>query len=453
MKVMLIQPPSSFKLMDKVNVYEPLGLEYLGAALKEEKHEVILHDARLEPDYESVFRSYKPDVVGLTGFTPHLNIVKQIAAGLKLITPNVFIIVGGHHATVKPEDYNCKDIDLVVRGEGVVTLREVMKCLEGGRSFKDIPGLGIPGSEMVQTATRPHPGLDSLPFPDRSLTSKHRNSYFSEWMKPLASVRTSLGCVNRCSFCALWAITGGRYLQRQPENIVEELKTIEEEYIFFCDDESMCDWRRMDRLADLIKDAGIKKKYFLYARVDTIVKHPDLFAKWKDIGLVQAFIGFETFTNKRLRDLNKGITVEQQEEAVKIFNDLKIDIYGAFVVDPSFTRKDFSDLTSYIRKLNPTITAIAILTPFPGTELYARRMNEITTDMPELYDLAHTVLPTTLPLKEFYLEYVKVWSKTNTLFRTLKLILKYERGRRLSALRDFINVFKQLKQELFTTIN
>lgn len=84
MKVMLIQPPSSYKLEDKFDIYEPLALEYLGAALKEEKHEVIVHDAPLEPDYKSVFSSYKPDVVGLTGFTPHVNIIKRIAAGLSL---------------------------------------------------------------------------------------------------------------------------------------------------------------------------------------------------------------------------------------------------------------------------------------------------------------------------------------------------------------------------------
>ncbi|MEW6182126.1 MAG: radical SAM protein [Bacillota bacterium] len=154
-----------------------------------------------------------------------------------------------------------------------------MKRLEESQSFEGIPGLGIPGHEMLLTEAMPHPSLDSLPFPDRSPTSKYRNSYFSMWMRPIASIRTSQGCVGRCSFCALWAITGGRYLQRRPEKIIEELNAIKEEYVFFCDDESMCDWRRMDRLADLIKEAGIRKKYFLYARVDTIVKHPGLFAK------------------------------------------------------------------------------------------------------------------------------------------------------------------------------
>jgi len=276
---------------------------------------------------------------------------------------------------------------------------------------------------MFLTAARPHPGLDSLPFPDRTLTSKYRNSYFSEWLKPLASIRASLGCVSRCNFCALWGITDGRYLYRQPENIVEELKTIGEEHVFFCDDESMCDWRRMDQLADFIREAGIRKKYYLYARVDTIVKHPDLFAKWKDIGLAQAFIGFESFTDERLRKLKKGITVEQQEEAARIFHDLGIDIYGSFIVDPSFSRKDFADLAFYIRRLKTTFTSIGILTPLPGTELYQEKINELTTAKPELYDLVHAVLPTALPLREFYSEYLKLYSRATTLPRFLKVMV------------------------------
>ena len=68
----------------------------------------------------------------------------------------------------------------------------------------------------------------------------------------------------------------GRYFKRNPEKVVEELAGIEEECVFFADDESLLDASRMTRLAQLIKEAGIKKRYFLYGRSDTITKHPDL---------------------------------------------------------------------------------------------------------------------------------------------------------------------------------
>ncbi|MHB8126259.1 MAG: B12-binding domain-containing radical SAM protein [Desulfitobacteriaceae bacterium] len=413
MKVTLIQPTSGNKQNDAVFLQEPLALEYLGAGLKLDNHKVSIIDARLEQDYEAILRSDKPQIVGLTGYTNQLDIVKETASRIKALDPGIFIIVGGHHATVKPKDYNVKDIDLVVRGEGITALREILQCLESGKAFDSILGLGIPGPEMHLTPSRPHPNLDDLPLPDRSLASKHRKDYFMEWMKPLAAIRTSMGCISRCTFCALWTLTGGKYLTRKPESIIEELQSLEEPNIFFCDDESMCDWQRMDKLADLIKESGIKKQYYLYARVDTIVKHPDLFAKWKDIGLVQAYVGFESFTEKDLNALKKNITIEQQYQAAKILKDLKIFIAGSFMVDPSYTKEDFDKLSSHIRSLQvDNMPYISILTPLPGTQLYESKKAELITHEPEKYDLNHTVLPTKLPLKEFYSEYARMYLET-----------------------------------------
>ncbi|HEY6009301.1 MAG TPA: radical SAM protein, partial [Geobacteraceae bacterium] len=319
MKVLLIQPPSCDPMTDRIFLFEPLALEYLGAGLKLDGHEVRLLDARLEPDIEGVFLAFQPDMVGLTGFTSHVNIVKGIAARLKALNPELLVVVGGHHATVRPDDFNEPAIDVVVVGEGVFTLREIVRAVEQGDRLAEIRGLAIPApGTMIFSEPRPYTDLNELPLPDRTLTAGHRHQYFSEWFKPLASVRTSLGCTARCTFCALWGITGGRYLRRDPESVVAELATIAEPNVFFCDDESMCDVRRMDRLADLIREAGIRKNYFLYGRVDTIVNNPELFAKWAGIGLAQVFVGMEDFSDRRLAAMNKGVTAAQQEQAVRV---------------------------------------------------------------------------------------------------------------------------------------
>jgi radical SAM superfamily enzyme YgiQ (UPF0313 family) len=275
MNILLLQPPSNDPLMDQVYLFEPLALEYLGAGVKQDGHSVRLIDCRIEPDYEGVVRSFRPDLVGLTGFTCHRNILLEIARRVKALLPEAWVVVGGHHATVVPEDFNQPEIDVVVIGEGVFTLRELLHAVEHETALADIPGLAIPSpAGMLTTAPRPYTDLNLLPMPDRTLTKGYRHLYFSEWFRPLASVRTSLGCTARCTFCALWKITGGKYLRRAPEQVVNELLTVEEPNVFFCDDESMCDVKRMDRLADLITAAGIRKKYFLYGRVDTIVTIP-----------------------------------------------------------------------------------------------------------------------------------------------------------------------------------
>jgi radical SAM superfamily enzyme YgiQ (UPF0313 family) len=426
MDVLLIQPPSCEPLIDKVFLFEPLALEYLGSALALDGHRSTIVDARLEPDLEGAFRRLRPRLVGITGFTSHLNIVKEIAARLKAIDPQVAIVVGGHHATVCPADFNEPQVDLVVVGEGCFTLREIARALEQGRDWTQIAGLGIPSpAGMTFTARRPMAGLDALPLPDRTLTARYRRHYFSDWFWPLASIRTSLGCTARCTFCALWKLTDGKYLRRDADRVVAELASIAESHIFFCDDESMCDVKRMDRLADRIREAGIRKTYFLYARVDTIVEHPALFAKWEAIGLRQVFVGMEDFSDARLAAMNKGVSTRQQAEAARILERLGIMMHASFMVDPGYGREDFQALSAYVRRLKLRYATFSVMTPLPGTELHASRAGEILSRKPELYDMLHALLPTRLPLPEFYAELARLYQTAVPLLTALRNVARF----------------------------
>ncbi|WP_163338918.1 B12-binding domain-containing radical SAM protein [Desulfopila sp. IMCC35008] len=425
MRIMLIQPPSSIDFIDGVFMHEPLALEYLGAGLKLDDHEVMLFDARIDSDIITAANDFLPDIVALTAYTSQVNIIRTLAGKLKALDPIPFVVVGGHHATVHPADFNVPDIDLIVIGEGVTALREIVREVETEQNFVSIDGLAIPGEKLRHTTVRPHCDLDDLPTPDRSLSARYRNHYFSEWLRPLASIRTSLGCVGRCNFCALWSLTGGKYLKRNNEKVVEELKTIREENVFFCDDESMCDVKRMDLLADLIAENKIHKKYFLYARVDTIVRHPELFEKWRDIGLQQVFVGMESFSDASLRSMNKGVTTTQQEQAVRILKELGILLYASFVVDSNFSREDFRSLTSYVRRLKLQYASFSILTPLPGTQMYQEYHEKLLPYRPEMFDFLHTVLPTNLPLKEFYTEFARLWQSAIPPHRAMKTFSRY----------------------------
>lgn len=447
MKLLLIQPPSCDPMTDRIFLFEPLALEYLGAGLKQDGHEVLLLDARIDPDIENAFLTFRPDLVGITGFTNHLNIIKSIAARLKALSPRVLVVVGGHHATVRPADFHDPAIDAVVIGEGVFTLREIVRAAEAGASFSDISGIGIPGSErMTFTAPRPYTDLNLLPFPDRTLTAGYRGHYFSEWFKPLASVRTSLGCTARCNFCALWKITNGKYLRRDPEQVVAELLAVEEQNVFFCDDESMCDVKRMDRLADLIEAAGIRKKYFLYGRVDTIVKHPELFEKWAKIGLSQVFVGMEDYSDQRLQAMKKGITTAQQEMAVQILDRLGIMMYASYMVDPAYTTEDFQNLLEYVRKMKHNYATFTVMTPLPGTELHDAREGELLSGKPELYDMLHPLLPTALPMQQFFQEFGRLYTDAVPLHRALPTLFRFGPHGMLLRIRMLGKFLQKLKR-------
>ncbi len=447
MRVLLIQPASCDPLMDQVYLFEPLALEYLGAGLKLDNHTVLLHDARLEPDWETTFNKFQPDLVGLTGFTSQLHIVTAMATRIKTLVPDTWVVVGGHHATVAPHDFNLPAIDLVVLGEGVFTLREIIRAIQHEAGFQQLKGLAIPCPDgMLFTEPRPYTDLNLLPLPDRSLTAQHRSRYFSEWFKPLASVRTSLGCTARCNFCALWQITGAKYLRRDPEQVVAELQTVAEPNIFFCDDESMCDVRRMDRLADLIQAAGIRKNYFLYGRVDTIVNHPELFEKWAKIGLAQVFVGMEDCSDARLTAMRKGTTVAQQEQAVAILKRLGIMMYASYMVNPDYNQDDFRALQAHVRRMGHTYATFTVMTPLPGTELYEQNKQRLLSTKPELFDMLHSLLPTRLPLQQFYQEMTRLYTTAVPLHRSLPTLFKFGPHGLLLRLRLFGRFLDKMKQ-------
>ncbi|MEJ2733002.1 MAG: radical SAM protein [Anaerolineae bacterium] len=427
MKILLIEPAKAPGTIggDDIFLYEPLALEYLAAGVCK-NHDVKILDLRLEKNLQQILEGFSPDVVGVTSYTVHVNTARSLCDQIKAWNPEVLTVVGGHHATVAPNDFLSPTIDLIVLGEGVFVFEEIVERFEQGRGFDGIPGLAFArNGGLGRTEPPPVVDLDAFPFPARELTDKYRHRYYSEWMKPLASMRTSKGCPYRCSFCALWKISGGRYLRREPSQVAQELATIGEDNIFFADDESLVDVARMKTLASMIKDAGLQKQYFLYGRSDTIARNPDLLERWREIGLQRVFVGLEFSRDQDLAYINKGSTTRDNESAVRILQALDIEIYASLIVRPEFTREDFAALRQYCRDLGLTFATFAVLTPLPGTDLYEEVESQLITHDYDYFDFLHTLLPTELPLKDFYREYARLFTSAIPLTRQATTLRRF----------------------------
>ena len=413
MKILLIQPPKAPVTLggEDVFLYEPLALEYLAAGVAPQ-HDVKILDMRLDQKLRRALDGFSPDVVGITAYTVHVKTVRRMFETIKRLDPRVLTVVGGHHATVRPRDFLSGAIDVVVTGEGVEPFRQVVARFERGEGLEGVPGVGLPrGGELLLTDSPPSVPLDDLPHPARELTAAYRHHYYSEWMKPLASIRTSKGCPYRCTFCALWKIAGGRYLRRRPQCVVQELGRIEEECVFFADDESLIDVPRMKTLARLIGEAGIRKRYFLYGRSDTISRNPELVHMWRDVGLERVFVGLESFRDEDLRYVGKGSTTDDNRRAVDVLHDVGVEVYASFILRPEFTPDDFSRLRDYCHELDLDFASFAVLTPLPGTDLMEQVEDRLITDDYDFFDFIHTVLPTALPLEAFYSEYARLYAQ------------------------------------------
>jgi radical SAM superfamily enzyme YgiQ (UPF0313 family) len=241
-------------------------------------------------------------------------------------------------------------------------------------------------------------------------------------------------------------MTGGRYLTRAPERIVEELGTIAEPYVFFADDESLLDVKRMEALADHIRRAGIRKRFFLYGRSDTIAKHPDLLAKWKGVGLERVFVGFEFFRDEDLKRIRKGSTAKHNRAAIRTLKELEIETWPMFMVRPDFDRGDFLALRAYCREMAFDFIGFPVLTPLPGTELYEGTADKRIASDYDYYDFFHTLLPTRLPLKDFYRELAELYKHSRSIRSQLRLMRKY----RLRELPALLSAYSALMKRLGT---
>jgi radical SAM superfamily enzyme YgiQ (UPF0313 family) len=405
MRILLVSPPSGdltigLKHLAKV---EPLGLEILGAAVPD--HQVELLDMELDTDLAGALERFRPDIVGASAQVVQTYTARRVLKATKEFNPKILTLLGGHHATLCPDEFNAPYIDAIVLGEGVTAFQEIIERRRQGRDFDDVAGLAIPRNGRLHfTPPRPLPAtLDHQPLPDRSLTAPYRSRYFYLFESPVASIQTSLGCTFPCNFCSCQKFTRRRFIPRSPELVGEDLSRIEQEFVMFCDDHSFLDVKRMERLHDLIVERGIKKRYFAYTRADCVAQNPVLFEKWARIGLVMAMTGLEAVDDSGIDALNKRTSVEINERAIEILAKCGIALSAGFVIMPDYTEADFKRIDAYVRaRPNIALTELTPLTPLPATDLHAEQKESILTHHREVYDLAHFVVPTRLPPRDLY---------------------------------------------------
>jgi hopanoid C-3 methylase len=428
MKVLFIQPYSLPESLagDDTSMFEPLALEYLSAGIKDISQTQLI-DMRLDKGLEKTVNDYQPDVVAITGYSVHVNAVKTIIKDIRLMNNNIKLVLGGHHASVAPEDFFDIQPDYIICGEGVYAFRELILSLKGSQKLTDLKDIEIStNQDIIILKQISVADLDNYPFPDRELSSKYRQHYFSYWMKPAATLRSSAGCKFKCSFCSLWGTYKGKYFVRKPEKILEEIMGIKEDIIYFCDDESFLDPQNMLKLAALLKENGVKKRYHMMVRADTVVKNKNVIAAWKEIGLDRVFIGVEGYDDSTLKKLNKGTTASINEQAIKYLQSLGMSIITNFIIVQDFEQKDFKALRDYVRRMKLSSAIFTVLTPLPGTQFFREVEDKLIDRQFEHFDVMHSMLPTKLPLKQFYKEIYKLYQGSSSIFERLKFIFQFK---------------------------
>lgn len=416
MRVLFVYPNARVELIgygDLGSIAEPLALEYLASVAASHGAERQLLDLRLHPDdLDPVLTAYRPDVVAVTGYSMHVLRMIEICQRAKELVPGVITVVGGHHATLLPDDFLIDAIDLVAVGEGTRPFGEILARLKDGRAIEGVAGIWArKDGAFVFGGAQSEIEIDELPMPDRTITGDDRRAYFIDWMRPIALLRTTVGCPYRCSFCSLWRIMDGQYHKRDVEYVVAELATIEEENVFLVDDEPFVNPRRMLALANAIKAAGIKKKYFAYCRADTLLKHRDVMQAWREIGLERVFLGIEGISAREMADYNKRLTVGQIERSFREARALGISVFAGFIINTNYQANDFKQVIRFIQHNKVDYPSFTILTPLPGTPALTADFQGVTelqeNGRPrwDFWNFQNPVTETALPREEFMRHY------------------------------------------------
>lgn len=418
MRVLLVKPQARLGpilSLQRFQLLEPLELGYVAAAL-DGRHEVRVADLRLASNplraFEMALRRFRPQVVGLSGYSHEATTIKELAGQVKRALPATRVVVGGHHATVAPEDVATNHVDAVVRGEGCEPFRMVVDRIAAGQVLTGIANVVVPGDGDGRGGQWPRfPDPNTLPVPRRDLWSwrAYRSVWLEEnplpWrsiMPPVAQVRTSFGCRMKCSFCIVPFLCGGQHLARSVATVADEIARLPARHVYFSDDENFIDEEFAAALADELERRGVEKRYFAWVRSTTVLRSPELLRRWRRIGLDAVFIGFEFASDEELSQVSKGCTVAMNERALDVLRRMGVAVHAAFMILPEYGEEDFDRLRRYVAALPPVQCSFTVCTPSPGTPDYEAMKPRIWVPNPfDLHDCMHPLTPTRLPLRRF----------------------------------------------------
>ena len=412
MRVLLIHP-SALMYSELYLRLEPLGLERVAAAVRAAGHEVRLIDLQVfgHADLVAELDGFRPAAVGFSvNYLANVPEVVDLAREIKQRRPETFVFIGGHSASfIAPEflEHGRGAIDCVVRGEGEVITPLLLEAI-GDAKLESLPGV------VTRHGAGPKPTLlDDLDRfrPARDL-ARHRRKYFIGVLDPCASAELTRGCPWDCSFCSAWTFYGRSYRKSSAQAAAEDIASIKEPNVFLVDDVAFIQAEHGFAIGQELEKRRVKKQFYLETRCDVLLKNEEVFKYWRKLGLYYMFLGVEAIDEESLKLHRKRITPNENFRALEVARKLGLTVAINLIADPSWDERRFEVVREWALTV-PEIVHLTVATPYPGTEIWLTEQRKLTTRDYRLFDVQHAVLPTKLPLREFYGQLLKTQAVLN----------------------------------------
>ncbi|MBF0101967.1 MAG: radical SAM protein [Desulfobacterales bacterium] len=398
MNILFIAPPYPFEEIPAI----PLGLCYAAAACEMAGATVTVLDL-IVTEYTSAklkqtIDDCSPVMIGATSVTLNVNRATSLLKEAKQYCPSAVTVIGGPHVTF---DYTSilntfPEIDIVVLGEGEVTLQSLLPVLQDRNSWECIEGIAFrKEGNIIVTPKRPFiENLDSFPLPARHLLPISK--YLALGVP--ANIITSRGCPNNCIFCVGRRMVGYKVRYRSIANVLDEVEQLLAygfPLINIADDLFTSNRKRVISFCNAIHAKGLKFIWSAFTRVNTIDE--SLLEIMKAAGCIAVSFGVESGNPEILESLQKNITLNQAREAAAICKKVQMSVIASFIIGlPGESPETLQETKAFAESLGVRF-GYHILAPFPGTTV---RENIESYDLQILsndwdkYDANHAIVQT-----------------------------------------------------------
>jgi radical SAM superfamily enzyme YgiQ (UPF0313 family) len=431
MRVLLLSMPDSFEHTPSLTMRMPNGALASLAGNVDRHHQVsiadlILAQRTVRQTVERLVRDLDPEVVGLSVMTFQRHTALGIVRLIRQMKPEVQVVAGGYDPSLAPEAYEGPDsgIDFLVRGEGDLTFRELLRALEGppsqplgrfrlrqgyggqvGEAGYEIPGLSVrdPATGLFRHGSARHVSHlkdDGIALPNRAARVLSGYTFMG---RGIDIVETSRGCTYDCSFCSIIEMRGRNFHTFDFTRVLADIADARSRgagAIFIVDDNITLNVARFEALCRAIVDAGFNDvQYLVQAMTSSIASHGETLAPlMREAGFRYVFLGIENVLDEDLEFLRASAKNATREggrrtgnatmRAIELLHRFGMYVVGGIIVgNPNDTRESIETNLAFARRYIDW-PYIQHPTPYPGTPMTKdfRDKDLIVNERMEEYD-------------------------------------------------------------------
>jgi radical SAM superfamily enzyme YgiQ (UPF0313 family) len=366
--------------------YPPLGILYISAYLESKKidHEVFDSTFSSKKEFITYLLEHQPEIIGIyANLMTKINVLEHIRF-IKENLPSTKIILGGPDVRFNAENYLRQGADVIVMGEGEVTMFELcanekpVELISGIAFIKDDILVETPEREKIKD-------LDELSAPNRKKIDLQL--YLDAWKerhgKNAMSVSTMRGCPYTCKWCSR-AVYGLSYRRRSPEKVVEEMVSIQTAYnpdsLWFVDDVFTISHKWLQGFFEELQRRNIIIPYECITRADRM--NEEVIKMLKLTGCFRVWIGSESGSQKVIDLMDRRVDVQQVRDMIRLSKKEGIEA-GTFIMlgYPGETETDIEETIHHLKEADPDYFTITVAYPIKGTELYQEIEAQQTTNL------------------------------------------------------------------------